>query len=82
MNIYLVQRTDGVDYDEYAGFICVAESEESALKICEDAHGSHGENGENDWGSWPRRKTVAVTLIGNAVDWLEPGIIFDDFRAG
>lgn len=82
MNIYLVQRTDDVDYDEYAGFICVAESEEAAMKICEDAHGSHGENGENDWGSWPRRKIVAVTLIGNAVYGLEAGIIFDYFRVG
>lgn len=30
INIYLVERTDDVDYDQYDSFICVADSEETA----------------------------------------------------
>lgn len=36
MNIYLVSRTDDVDYDEYDSFVVVAENEDDALKLVKD----------------------------------------------
>lgn len=37
MKIYLVERTDSVDYDEYDSFVVVAENEEKAVEICSDS---------------------------------------------
>lgn len=33
MNLYLVERTDRVDYDEYVSFICATINEERAKRI-------------------------------------------------
>jgi len=33
MHIYTVSRTDDVGYDEYRGFVCVAESPDQARRI-------------------------------------------------
>lgn len=33
MNLYLLKRTDGVDWDEYAGMVVAAASEDAARKL-------------------------------------------------
>lgn len=38
MKLYLVKRTDRVDYDEYDSFVVRAEDEESAYKVCDYYH--------------------------------------------
>jgi hypothetical protein len=36
MKVYLVSRTDRVDYDEYDSWVVVAENEERAKEMCKD----------------------------------------------
>lgn len=36
MKIYLVERTDGIDYDEYDSFVCYAETSEQAKNMAPD----------------------------------------------
>ena len=76
--IYLVERTDDVDYDEYTGFVCVADDEEEAIAICDYEHGR-----DSIYSEWPlKTRTVKITLVGVAVDGLESSIIFESFLAG
>jgi len=35
LNIYLIERTDEVDYDEYHAHVVQAEGEQQALRLCE-----------------------------------------------
>ena len=39
MNIYKVSRKDGIDYDEYDSFVCVAKTEEQAKLMFPDPDG-------------------------------------------
>ena len=34
MKLYLIERQDRVDWDEFAGFVVRAENEEQALELC------------------------------------------------
>jgi len=34
MNLYLIERTDEIDYDEYDAFVIAAENENDAHKFC------------------------------------------------
>ena len=70
MNIYLLKRTDEVDYDEYDSAVIVAESPEEAQKIMYDAH--HGYEG------WPTEDYVVITEVDSAVK----GPVCESFNAG
>ena len=36
MKLFLIERTDDAQYDEYDAFVIRAENEENALKLCND----------------------------------------------
>lgn len=77
MNIYLVKRTDydedHMPYDEYEGFVAIAESEEAVRFLLP---------GVNKRGSdWPDNKYVAVTKIGVS-NINEECILLKSFNAG
>ena len=40
MKIYLVERTDKIDWDEYDSFVVVAESDENARKLVANENGN------------------------------------------
>ena len=74
MKLWLVERTDEWDYDQYSGFVIRADSEETARALA------------NEKGGWPGRYTswtapsnircVELTADGEA------GIILHSFHAG
>ena len=71
-NIYLLQRTDAIGYDEADGFVVAAESAEAArLQAAEDA----GDEGGDTW-LMPSLSTC------DAVDPRQSGVILRSFRAG
>jgi hypothetical protein len=68
MNIYLVSRTDEVDWDEYDSVVVVAETPKEARKIA-----------PVDDGTW---KNLSVKLIGSAKMGIKKGIILESYNAG
>ena len=71
MKIYLIERTDEIDYDEYDSAVVCAKNEESAKRL--------GPTGEGDgWGNHP----VTVTLIGQAERDSGEDVILSSFNAG
>ena len=72
MNIYLVERTDKIDYDQYTGFVCVAESENQARLMNPTYDGEFDNNLYynfdcsyiTDWVQDPN--SLKVTKIGKA----------------
>ena len=77
--LYLVRRTDRVDYDQYDSFVVVAKTPKKA----KDIHPSPFSTWTNDnYGSWVKTKDKD-TLIGMAEDSLEEGtVILSSFNAG
>lgn len=71
MYIYTVIRTDGVDCDEYAGFVIAATTPTRALKAADDAS---------------KYFNISNTVIENvglySGEATETTILFSDFRAG
>jgi hypothetical protein len=78
--IYVVKREGSVSYDEYAGFVCIADSEEAAR----DMHPSGSvDDWDADYDAWIKRAythTLSVTCIGLSL--LEPQIVLTDYHAG
>lgn len=68
--IYLVERTDEVSWDEYCGYVCSAISEEEARGFFE----------ADKWG-WTAPENVKVTVIGKSTDDVSR-VILDSFKAG
>lgn len=63
MNVYLVERTDTVDYDEWDSVVVVAATEEEALDtapafVNNSAHPTHW---VSDWTQKPRKATLVAT---------------------
>lgn len=81
MNIYKVERTDSVDYDEYDSFVIIAETESVARYThpagydIEDAA-----RGSNSWPVLP--EDIIVTLIGRSAGGIPAGVICVSFNAG
>lgn len=73
-NIYLVSRTDNVDYDQYDAFVVTAENEEEAKTVINSKH-----DPDEDWTTWSHK--VKVELIGVA-NSNKAEIILGSFNAG
>lgn len=71
MKLYLVKRTDNIDWDEYRGFVVRAENEDEALKICYDESLLIGT-------AFEKHNTIITELIYQG----EKGIILSDYKAG
>ena len=87
MNIYLVERTDKIDYDQYTGFVCAAESEDQARHMNPTYDGEFDNNLYynfdrsyiTDWVQDPN--SLKVTKIGNT-DSSQAKIILYSYNAG
>lgn len=74
MNIYLVERTDSVGYDEYDSFVVVAETEEEALNTTPSDYVTLD--------SWVGSiQDLKVTLVGRFIGNVR-GVILASFNAG
>lgn len=97
MNIYLVERTDSVGYDEYDSFVCVAMDEDTARHISPDEYhvysrelggwvfNYHDGSSELDrYTSWTHDvSTLLVYKIGKADPMYSNGdVICSSFNAG
>jgi hypothetical protein len=78
MNIYYVQRVDTCDYDEYDGFVVIAENIKEALSVAIDT--------PNGWtkkqnGQWDEEH---VFFLGKYTgkEKYETGIVLSSFHAG
>lgn len=69
-NLYLVERRDGVDYDQYISIIAAADNEEDATKVRPDGPAED----EYDLKLWPSRFGLKATFIGVAADNIPAGI--------
>lgn len=72
MNLYRVERTDRVGYDEYDSVVVAAESEDEARTIQPSEYG----------GAWAPPDALDVDLIGIAKEGTERGVILASFGAG
>ena len=70
MQIYLLQRKGTVAYDQYDGFVVIANTPNEALSLCEDIYG------------WTTRDKINVSEIGIAQKNDEPRIVLGSFNAG
>lgn len=93
MNIYLITRTDPIGYDEAAGFVIVAESEERVRALAEEHGGDEtgwesvdftvGNVGEHPTVHTASKcvwATATVKLLGPAIAD-EESIVLRDYRA-
>jgi hypothetical protein len=87
MNIYLVARTDKIDYDEFDAFIVAANTEEEARNT--HPYDNNQTPEYNPWDqpswSWITKKeipTLKVTLIGTTTHYTEREVILSPFNAG
>lgn len=77
MNIYKVERTDNVDYDEYDSFVVVAENDQ----IARNTHPEGPRNGRRHQ-TWPvDPEDLIVTLIGQVTSGID-GVVCASFNAG
>lgn len=80
MNLYLLERTDAIDWDNYDSFVVASESEDNIRNLTP--------NGKpldpNDiWNSWANSiEDVKVTLIGTTTVYKEGDIVISSFNAG
>jgi hypothetical protein len=73
MKLYLLERGDRVDYDEYDSMVVAAENEHDALRTL-PPRGLFG---------WTRElERIKITHIGNAVEDLPIGVVLASFNAG
>jgi len=87
MNLYLIEQPEeNVDYDTYDSAVVCAESEEEARKM----HPSKNYDSKHPWWSndnwhkdWANAlEDVRVTLLGEAKEGLDRGVICRSFNAG
>ena len=81
MNIYKVERTDTVGYDEFDSFIIIAPSLDIARET--NPRGEPVDNGS--FSSWVSRKDIdslEITRIGVADEDQQPGIVLASYNAG
>jgi len=82
MNIYLVERNDKVWYDETAGMVIVAKTEEDAIKFFLDEVNSFEfqYNGKELTADRLSLRRIGVTLPEYVYDFTH--VVLSDFRAG
>lgn len=77
MTLYLLTRTDEVDYDEYIGFVIRAESEEQARGLARTKNDAEDERfGSGPY--WPAEELVKCELLTSDG---ESAILLSSFRA-
>lgn len=83
INIYLVSRTDPVDWNQYDAFVVSAENELEAVEMLNNKHQSKDEKSQL-YVHWPRKIELEVKLLGKAVGEYarEPREILGSFIAG
>lgn len=83
MNLYLIQRTGKVDYDEYAGgVICAANAGEARKLAAAQMDSFWGEkDAERIWlhPTYSRIRKIGVVNVGSN---MKPRVVLSDFRAG
>jgi len=79
LKVYLVERSDRPDYDEYAGFVVVARSPKDALGFHPD--GNERSDAVSYWVTTPGA-IASCTLVGYAAPRAKRGVLLADFRAG
>lgn len=67
--LYLLERTDSIDYDNYDSIIVCASTADEAIKI------------RPEYG-WASEEYILLTKIGVAEDSVETGIVLESFNAG
>jgi hypothetical protein len=91
MNIYLVERTDGADYDEYDAFVVLAETEEDAKNLGPTGIEIDWERAKNaKYLNWTNDiSKITVQLLGKATEscilarmMKDTRIILSSFNAG
>jgi hypothetical protein len=78
MKLYLLSRTDRVDYDEYDSFVVAAESEEEALKWF--PRGNKSATNEY-YDGWVSKEDLKIECIGESNSSVEK-VILASFNAG
>ena len=78
MNIYLVERTDGVGYDEYCGMVVIAKDD----IIARSMNPSDNSTDRDAWVKIEDIHTLNVTLVGKALPYAKQSVILTDFNAG
>lgn len=77
MKLFLLERTETIDYDEYDSCVVCAKNEEEAKEI------SIKELHEDTFSGWTDNKSViSATEIGTAKRGTKVGIILASFNAG
>jgi len=84
MNLYLIQRTDKVDWDEYAGgVICASNGGEARVIAARelDSFWPDDASAERIWmdPAYSRLRKIGVVNVGSN---MQPRVILADFRAG
>ena len=93
MNIYSVERTDNIGWDEYDSFVCYAKAEDDARRFFPDSNYDKKLvklNKEGDWdGTWDSSwvnaddiSSLNLTLIGTNDKVNEEKIIMTSYNAG
>lgn len=84
MNIYFVERTDTVDYDQFDSFVCYAENEIKAKEMFPKNNKSFCDYNDfySCWIEFSKIDTLKVTLIGAHNGVTEPAVILSSFNAG
>ena len=81
MNIYKVERTDMVDYDEFDSFVCFAENAKAARNMPPQKIDHYSKAWGETWIKKEDVNTLKVTLIGNGKAKRER-VILNSFNAG
>jgi hypothetical protein len=76
MNIYLLERTDKLGYDDFDSAVVAAENEENAKSI------QIGYTYNNISRSWTTPNNIKSTLIGIAAPFTKSGIILASYNGG
>lgn len=80
MNLYLLERTDDVDYDEFDSIVVAAPTEQAACAIRPD-RGHWMDCFWLDESKWDEGLTLTVTLIGTT-HLPEGTVVHESFCAG
>lgn len=80
MYLYLVEQTVNQNYDTYDSFVVAAQNEEVAKNTHPSGRAGDWEEPYSSWCNSPDE--VAVTLLGEAVEGTEYGVILASYNAG
>ena len=82
MNLYLITRNDGVDYDQYDSAVVAAPDEEDAKALIEQDLDDWTHYGYVNHKKVNTKLDITIKLIGTAIDEMQYGIVVDSFNAG